>query len=255
MPPANGDETTEIPAAAAYAGFRTISLGYVNNVQLNSACGEEHDDPPGCYDDTRYELLFGEDRSDIMDVSLADAAVTRLAVALAALDDIFPKGGWGRYLDASGAVRWEDVVVGGWSAGSGNSAYLAGKRALDGVLFFSGPQDIYPNPKGEGAVLADWLMEERATPGCVHFGVLNTEDHNEMVPEAWDFCGLPDVWSDVDRDAPPYGDAHRLTTSEVMVGCDAHQSIGRDDCVLPEMMAPYLHMMCTAAATDPATCD
>jgi hypothetical protein len=252
LPPGSGEDTTAIPGAAAYAGFRTISLGYVNNAPLNEACGELHESPADCYTHSRYEVLFGEDRSDVVSITLADSAVRRLEVLLAQLVLDAPDAGWDDLLEPDGSVRWIDVVVGGWSEGSGHAAYLAMERKLDGVLMFSGPQDIYPNPEGGPIpLLAEWAFEPRATAACVHHGILNTEDNNDRVEDAWVAFGIDTPWADVDTVAAPYGDSRKLSTSLVMAGCTPHQSIGRDGCVRADMIEPYLQMMCTAAATDP----
>ena len=247
LPPGDGYETVTIPRVAAYAGYRTISLGYVNNVSLKTACGYEHEEPRTCYGDARHELLFGEDRSDVDDVGPADSVEGRLRTLLLHLDATYPDLGWGSYLTPSGDIRWDDVVVGGWSAGSGNTAYLASQARLDGAILFSGPQDLWETEDGEPA-LADWITAPRLTPGCAHWGAYHLLDSVTLLSESWDAIGIPVGEADIDLGSPPYENSQRLTSSELMEGCDAHQSMGRDGCIRTETTDAYLFALCEVAA-------
>jgi hypothetical protein len=253
MPPGAGEEAETIPSIAAYAGFRAISLGYVNDIRLNTACGFEHPDPGPCYGDARHEILFGEDRSDVYDVGPADAAVERLRVLLRHLDSTHPDLGWGDYLTADDQIRWEDVVVAGWSAGSGNTTYLASQFPVDGAMLMSGPQDILEGPDLE-PLMAPWLQEPGVTPGCVHWGAYHLRDRVELLSEIWDTIGIPPGEADIDLGEPPYEYSHRLTSDVILDGCDAHMSMGRDGYMRQETQDAYLFAMCHIAALRPEDC-
>jgi hypothetical protein len=144
-------------------------------------------------------------------------------------------------------------VVGGWSAGSGNGAYLAHQVPLDGTLVFAGPQDLWEGPDAEPR-LADWILEPRATPGCVHWGAYHTLDSITLLTDSWDAIGIPAGESDIDEVAPPYDGRQRLASTAQLDGCDPHQSMGRDGCIRDETLTAYLYMMCEVAATEPESC-
>ncbi|MFT4624490.1 MAG: hypothetical protein ACI8PZ_003149 [Myxococcota bacterium] len=253
LPPGDGWETVTIPRMAAYAGFRTISLGYVNHLSLKTECGYEHPSPRTCYGDARHEQMFGDDTSDVYNLAPADGAVERLRVLLLHLEAEHPGQGWGDYVAADGSLRWDNIVVGGWSAGSGNGAYLAHQVPLDGTLVFAGPQDLWEGPDAEPR-LADWILEPRATPGCVHWGAYHTLDSITLLTDSWDAIGIPAGESDIDEVAPPYDGRQRLASTAQLDGCDPHQSMGRDGCIRDETLTAYLYMMCEVAATEPESC-
>ncbi len=246
LPPGPGTLNYTLLQWGALAGYRVISLGWAND-DFVAACAPDE----VCLDNGRWELLYGEDRSDVIDLEPYDALAPRLYSLLTHLDTVRPEEGWGRYYDDEG-VRWEEIVVFGWSFGAGQAAYLAGKNRVDGLILLSGPQELVWPPLRPPA----WIFEPRETPVCAQWGLYHAE-------EAW-LAGIDTIapslrgmglvgTADVDTSSPPYDNAQILTTASsnfLRDDCSNHSAVAMDGCMDPALLETYLYLFCTAAQVD-----
>ncbi|MFT4623438.1 MAG: hypothetical protein ACI8PZ_002094 [Myxococcota bacterium] len=239
FPPGPGDQNDSLLSWAAYAGYRTISLGYDNSKVLEFPCTAPEADAE-CFGNAREELLYGVDHSPIIEVGPADAAVTRLAVLLAHLHVEHPDDGWDAYLDGEGVV-WERVVLAGWSRGSGNVGILSRDHSVASVLYISGPME--PTHERENAA---WLDDPRATPGDRSHALWHLDERTDLLTDALDRLGLPDGVSDTDTEPPPW--LARLTTSAQdprQDWCTPHSSMAMDPCMdIDAMRQVYVPLFC-----------
>ena len=108
--------------------------------------------------------------SEFSDVSPAGSIVSRFRDAIAHLDDVDPKGGWGRFVEADEDIAWQDIVVAGHSQGGGEAAYIAHVRPVLGALMFSSPVESL------GPVHAAWMDRPGATPASRMYAIDDVRD-------------------------------------------------------------------------------
>ena len=190
LPPGPGGTNRRLRLWAAAVGYRTISLGWINDADITSSCAQTGDT---CYEAFRYEATYGLDTSPFIEVGEVDSIMHRLEVLLSYLAVEEPHRDWGRYLDEKGQVRWGEVVVVGWSIGGGQAAFLAKYHPVKGVLLFSGPKDRIHEPD---TVASTWLRTPGVTEPCRHYGIFHLlEDGvappNAVLRQAWEELGLP----------------------------------------------------------------
>jgi hypothetical protein len=251
LPPGPGNQNTKVLEWAAYSGYRVMSLGYVNDADLDKTCGLMED---GCFSDFREETLFGRDVSPYLTIDPPDSLVTRLTFALEEMGRRDPQG-WRRYLD-DGEIVWSNIVVAGWSVGAGNAAMLAKQHEVRGVLLLSGPKDrIYdPHP-----IPSSWIRGPQATDGCRFAGVYHVDEHFTANPEgdvlrlSWESLGVP--FPAFVHEGSLDGFEHAILALTRYVDrqtCRAHSTPGRDDCVDDRLFDGYRSLMCAVA--DEGTC-
>jgi len=204
--------------AAANNGLHTIGLAYPNDVVIGAAClGSAASD---CWANAREEIRTGTNTTTLVSVNAANAIEQRLLRALQYLQQTQPDRGWAQYLDATGAVRWDKVRVGGHSQGGGHAAYLANKRALDRACLLSSPADFdesrqQPSP---------WLSSASATPAARIWGFTHQRDN--VIPWAkqqavWTALGLAASGAALSVDdtaTSAYASRHMLYSNRDAVG-------------------------------------
>ncbi len=249
LPPGPGTNSDDLLDWMAYSGYRLISLGWTNE---NSAF--EPDDL--FFENLRHELAYGEDTSEYIDLSPADAIVGRLATLLQQLVLVDPTRGWEAYADAGG-IRWDRIVIAGWSEGGSQAGWLARNHLFDGVLLISAPKDVGGMvPEAEQLPPAPWVDDPRVTPTCRHFGFyhaleIDPNPTTDVLLLSWDAMGiLPFGQEGVDADVvfPPYDGAQVLRTSKTDFlegfGCTAHQAMAMDQCMHQDLVVPYTWLLC-----------
>jgi hypothetical protein len=233
---------------AALAGHRAIGLGYDNTAIVQGVCAEEDPTDAACHEALRREVLYGDDTSPLVDVGPADSIVGRLTTVLGALADAYPEEGWQRFLDG-GSPAWSDMVLLGFSQGSGHAALLSMDEALGGVVLLSGATDHVTTELGDRE-LADWLSpSDRATPASRLSGLFHRAEDPDgtELERSWAALGLTDPAS-VDGALPPYSGSMMLVTEVVpLQGCTPHRTLGEDVCQVPELDGPLAHLLCAAA--------
>lgn len=279
--PANTDA---ILKSSAYAGYRTIGLAF-EGLSLNAACGSSFGAAYStCTDDFRSEVVYGG-----VFINPVNSIEQRLLDLLQYLDNAFPAGGWDDYY--TGAVygypaqlNYDNIVIAGYSLGSGHAAYWAKDHTFYGVVTAAGPSDHYSffmfhfDPVlmtftfTQHHRLADWILGSHAT-GSNRYAMYHVgegSDKGDLLSKAWDSFGIPTNPSGVPLDvteawdgvspilAWPYtGSEQRfsINTSYIEPDCNAHLATGADACVaddfdivanLPSIVPVYMHMFCSA---------
>lgn len=250
LPPGPGSHNDTILSWGAYAGYRQVSLGWLNADHITECQFEP--DPESCLADVRFEQLYGEDTSSLVEVWPQDSIAGRMEALLQVLGATYPDAGWDRYWNAVDGVRWDRMVVWGWSYGAGQTAFLGMHERLDGLVLLSGPKegvlpDLDPAP---------WVYEGRATPACAQFAVYHAleswSEPGELLPVSLGALGLVGT-VDADTSAPPYDGAQILTTLQTDYrepDCNYHGAIGDDGCIAEALVTPYVHVLCAAADVD-----
>lgn len=187
---------------AAGRGYHVIGLAYPNDLSVNFDLCQASTDP-ACAESAREEVLWGIDAPGLpLDVTPADAAITRLTAALEHLGESRPDEGWDDYLDASGEPAWERIATAGHSQGGGHAAYLGRERELARVVLLDATE---PSP---------WTNQPMLTPPDRMWGLAHAQEPIVApIERSWDNLGLPGEVVDVDGGEAPWGGSHRLITS------------------------------------------
>ena len=119
----------------------------------------------------REKRIFGDNATDVIDDTPAEAIVSRLTKLLQFLARQHPGEGWDAYLD-NGAPRWNRIAIAGHSQGAGMAAFIAKRQVVARVVLLSGPVD-FSNP---GKVLAPWIASASATPPDRWYGLYHTHE-------------------------------------------------------------------------------
>lgn len=238
---------TNIAKAAAYAGYRVISLAYPNEPSISEICADQ---PEDCERLVRQETITGEDVSTKVEVDADNCIENRLLTLLAHMHGLIPDGGFDAY-SAGDELLWSQIAVSGWSQGGGMAGFISKDHSVPRAVFFSkgvgswttltGTSCDTATPcedgncfDGECVVMApvEWAEDERQTQGPRLFGIYHTlENAAYYTPQAFESWGLLDYGAAVDSDtrSPDYDCAHALTTSLPADEDSYHQSIGTDD--------------------------
>lgn len=150
------EDYQETTVCAASCGYHVVNLAYPNWPAVRTLIqGSTDSRLPECI---RRERLYGEDCTDLVEVSRADSVENRLIQLLQYNHYYHPEEGWDTFV-TNGHLRWDRIVVGGHSQGAGHAAYLAKEHNLAGIIMFAGPGDFVT---GKGP--APWLYYENVTP-------------------------------------------------------------------------------------------
>jgi hypothetical protein len=186
---------------AAGQGFHAYAIAYhdeYNASQGTAANGE-------IFTNSRFNEFDGMGRTPSqVKVPRADSIEVRVTKALSYLQTKNPQGDWAYYLQASGEVRWSDVIFIGHSHGATSAAAYGHLRRLWRAISLSGPRDTNP-------VVATWLTMPSPTPIERYFGFTGTGDsqHADHIKamEAAHYLG---TLTSVEGAQPPFGNSHRL---------------------------------------------
>lgn len=200
------------------AGLPVISLAYPNARSLGSLCGNDLE----AYGLAREEICFGTDASSLVTVGPADSITRRLEKTLSYLAQNYPQEGWEDFL-FQGSVRWEKILVSGFSQGAGHALYLARTLSLKGVIMLGGPVDGRISEPRDSAV---WLKSSLwETPQNRWKIFINTFDfywesqRTNLVTLGLDPEGAPQV----PGNSVPYGGTLFLASWDQ--GDDSHASV------------------------------
>jgi hypothetical protein len=174
---------------AADRGYHTIGLDYFN------ASG-------GDMGNNYRESWSGEDVGDA-NVGQINSIMNRVKTGLAYLQMQDAGADWAYYLDAQGEVRWNDVIVFGYSFGAQTGAAGTKYVALHRLVATSGP-GINES--------ATWVMEmPNKTPGNRSFTISGTDDggHEDHMATATRL-GWPGTEVQTWTSAPPYDNSSLL---------------------------------------------
>lgn len=171
-----------------------------------------------CRGNARLEATTGLDKSDDMDLTIADGMAERARRLVLELVRRNPQAGWDHFLDADEQLRWDDVIVSGASHGATSAARFAKHQKVSRVVCFCGPRDQFQS----------WQALPSATPANRIFGFSHTLDmgwEEDHYCRSWTLMGLHEFGPVVDVDATltPYKNSRRLIT-RFDVGGDAKRA-------------------------------
>ena len=145
------DNWLEMGSEGGRLGYHTIVLAYKNEFPVAAAppngCGNNVDPPaasPTCTIDARMEMIDGQERSNVVNVSRANGIENRLAKALQHLAVAYPTEGWSQFVDISGpepAPKWSETVISGASLGAGQAVLIGMLHSVHRVAAFHGWTD------------------------------------------------------------------------------------------------------------------
>jgi hypothetical protein len=173
---------------AVQRGFHVLALPFWNNY------------PNDMYHREYLESWSGEDLSAQITQSPANSVMSRVKASLAYLKTADPGSDWGYYLDANGEVRWNDVIVFGYSFGGQMGVAATKYVALDRVIITASPNVPINSP---------WLTEmPNKTPveRCYQFVGFKEGEHKTHIDETTKlgWLGEPfDVENGITK-PPPY---------------------------------------------------
>jgi hypothetical protein len=171
-----------------------------------------------CNRNTRWEALTGEDVSSTIVANRADSAEGRVEAMVNHLVTADPTGDWSYYLDGSGGLRYERVIIAGISHGAACVGVFAERRACYRAVMHAGS---WGNPRTPLTPVTEW------------YGFVHTDDPSfDAIAGGFDSAGLPGDRTSIDGASPPYGGAHKLITSapggDPHVGNCAHSASPQD---------------------------
>jgi hypothetical protein len=153
------------------------------------------------------ESWSGEDLSQTINQNPANSVMARVKAGLHYLADIDSGSDWAYYLDDAGEVRWNDVIVFGYSFGGQMGVAATKYVALHRVVITSSPNIPLDAP---------WLVEmPNVTPPARCFvlsGATLDGEHDKHMEETA-LLGWPGEELDVTNIAPPY-DSNRLAVDD-----------------------------------------
>jgi len=196
---------------AAKRGYHAIGLDYPSSVAIGTAC--EHSADLTCFGKVRQKLITGQDATDLVKLSPANAIVPRLGALLRYLSSTYPNEGWGQYLGGAGEILWNKVEVGGHSQGSGHTGYMTKLYPLARACFFSFGYDY-----NDKIPMPAWIHDRNVTPASRMYGFINANDEIIKIAaaeEEWKILGMYAFGepASVDGSEPPYRDSHILVTA------------------------------------------
>jgi hypothetical protein len=193
---------------AADMGYHVINLSYENNESINiDICGQTKDTT--CHHRSRYEIWFGEDRHEKINITYPNSIINRLTKLLIHLQELYPNETWGQFL-LNNKINWEKIVTAGHSQGGGHAGFGSKYFKVDKVIMIAATDWV-------AGQTADWIRMEGPTESSKYFGFIHTLDipiYNTM-NITWRDYGMLNYGMQVDTDTEPYPykNSHSLTTS------------------------------------------
>jgi hypothetical protein len=168
-----------------------------------------NDFPNDMYHREYLESWSGEDLSAQITQPPSSSVMARVKAVLAYLKDNDPGSDWAYYLDAAGEVRWNDVIVFGYSFGGQMGVAATKYVPLDRVIITASPNV---------PISAPWLTEmPNVTPPerCYQFVGFKEGEHKIHIDETTKlgWLGEPfDVENGITK-PPPYP-SHRIIVDD-----------------------------------------
>lgn len=203
---------------AAELGFHSVGLMY-EGLDVTGICSDQAN--VDVFEQTRLEVITGQDTSGLVVVAQASGIVNRLSSLLTYMDMKYPGENWGQYL-IDGQPDFEKIIVAGNVEGAGHAALIAKHYAVDRALCFS-----FPAEHNLDGTHAPWLSgADWATPKDRIYAFAH-EDHDIEAQHAlWDALQLPGNNVAVEG---RFTDANRLVTAHDLWGADVSAAVIEDD--------------------------
>ena len=193
---------------AAEMGYHVINLSYENNESINiDICPQTKDTT--CHHRARYEIWFGEDKHDKINVNYPNSIINRLTRLLIYLSQHYPNENWKQFL-LDNKINWKKIVTAGHSQGGGHAGFGSKYFKVDKSIMIAATDWV-------GGQTADWIRMTGPTPDDRYFGFIHTLDvpiYN-TIGITWRDYGMLKYGMPVDTDTEPYPfkNSHSLTTS------------------------------------------
>jgi pimeloyl-ACP methyl ester carboxylesterase len=142
------------------------------------------------------ESWSGEDKSQTVNQNPANSVMARVKAGLKYMAENDPGSDWAYFLDAAGEVRWNDVIVFGYSFGGQMGVAASKYIAADRIIITSAPNVPMDSP---------WLKQESKTPPgrCYFLGGNKDGEHKTHMDETA-LLGWPGDVLNVTKLPPPY---------------------------------------------------
>jgi hypothetical protein len=223
--PATGNVPSDYRAfldTASSLGYHVLALDYWNiGLSVARTCGAD----PRCYGDVQANRFDGSHPGRFSAVHRSDSILSRLTHALQVLRQRDPRGGWDRYLTGD-QVTWNRIVLAGHSQGGGESAWIANRHRVQGVLMFASPVTV------DGTVVASWMSDHGATPSSRYYGFDDIHDvYFDRIQGSWAALGVGGAQPPLRiGSSMPLSGSHRILT-DIRLGTpgQAHGRIVADD--------------------------
>lgn len=201
--PATGHRPANYTAflrVAAQSGYHVLGLTYFNRgPSVARTCGAD----AACYTQVQHNRLTGAAPNRFSAVRPQGSILARFTAAIDAATRRDPSGDWSRYLQ-DGHPRWSDIVLAGHSQGGGESAYIAHRVRVRGVLMFSSPVAAVPG------VVPTWMRSPGATSPSRMYGFDDSHDEFHLgILSAWRALHIP---GEISTAASPPAGTHLLVT-------------------------------------------
>ncbi len=193
---------------ATEKGYHVINLSYENNESINiDICPQTKDTT--CHHRARYEIWFGDDKHDNINITYPNSIINRLTRLLSYLHEHYPDENWSQFLK-NDKINWDKVVTAGHSQGGGHAGFGSKYFKVDKVIMFAATDWV-------AGQTADWIRMEGPTPSEKYYGFIHTLDvpiYN-TIGITWRDYGMLKYGMPVDTDTEPYPykNSHSLTTS------------------------------------------
>jgi hypothetical protein len=151
------------------------------------------------------ESWSGEDLSQTVNQNPANSVMARVKAGLKYMAENDPGSDWAYFLDAAGEVRWNDVIVFGYSFGGQMGVAASKYIAADRIIITSAPNVPIDSP---------WLKQPAKTPParCYFLGGNKDGEHKTHKDETA-LLGWPGDVINVTKLAPPYA-SNRLEVDD-----------------------------------------
>ena len=211
---------------AANLGFHSIGLMYPNVPTVGSFCTNNTD--LTCFENVRREIIEGLDYSPEISIQQNEAIYNRIKKLISYLSTNHPSENWSQFLNESGEVNWEKVIVSGHSQGGGHAALMGKLFPLKRVLCFSSPKDWNNTIDNVPPWVGDenWAMDKS---NVFVFNHLLDEHEQQLV--IWDSLGLNSSGPPIHVETmnPPYSNTRQLVTNYNVNTGDEHASTIQDN--------------------------
>jgi hypothetical protein len=194
---------------AALLGYHVLNLCYANSVSIQ-ACANSAD--TDCFTNLRQEVIFGDDVSTSVSVSVPNAVINRLTKALQYLHTQHPTEGWNMFLDDGNQPIYAQIAFAGHSQGGGIGPFIARNHQVARCIMFASPND-YSNTSN---LPANWCFEQHTTPVTRYYSFSHIQDEMGFFKQyaIWQALGMSDTLLS-DGQLPPFGNSKSLTTNYV----------------------------------------
>jgi hypothetical protein len=151
------------------------------------------------------ESWSGEDLSQTVNQSPANSVMARVKAGLKYMAENDPGSDWAYFLDGAGEVRWNDVIVFGYSFGGQMGVAASKYIAADRIIITSAPNVPIDSP---------WLKQPAKTPParCYFLGGNKDGEHKTHKDETA-LLGWPGDVINVTKMPPPYA-SNRLEVDD-----------------------------------------